>query len=144
MAEPTLFRLYCSQVTQTALPSYARHQSQASVGFRERQAVSTFWGNYRGRCSTLVCSGGLRRTKADSPWSIKPASKSDLDIAPNPKLSHRVQESTRSRVFHLSMPSGAERKEMRMENIFGRARVGMRIKSSRSLRALNRTERSPT
>jgi len=46
---------------------------------------------------------GPRRTKADIPWSIKPAIESGLDIAPNPKLSPRFGESTRSRVFHLSM-----------------------------------------
>jgi hypothetical protein len=60
----------------------------------------------------------LRRTKADGPWSMKPATESGLDIAPNPKLSHRFGESTRSRLFHLSMSSGAGRKETRMENIF--------------------------
>src|SRR5438128_746909 len=61
---------------------------------------------------------GLRRTKADSPWSIEPALKFGLDIAPNPKLSPRFGESTRSRLFYLSMSSGAGRKETRMENIF--------------------------
>jgi hypothetical protein len=29
---------------------------------------------------------GLRGTKADTPWSSKPAIKSGLDIAPNPKI----------------------------------------------------------
>jgi hypothetical protein len=53
---------------------------------------------------------GLRGTKADLPWSMKPAIKSGLDIAPNPKLSPRFGESTRSRVFHLSMSSGAGRR----------------------------------
>src|SRR5437588_11527371 len=48
---------------------------------------------------------------------MKPASKSGLDIAPNPKLSPRFHESTRSRLFHLSMSSGAGRRERRMENI---------------------------
>src|SRR5215475_3594564 len=62
----------------------------------------------------------LGGTKADLPWSIKPALKSGLDIAPNPKLSHRFGESTRSRLFHLSMSSGAGRKETRMENILAR------------------------
>ena len=60
----------------------------------------------------------LRRTKADSPWSTKPALKSGLDIAPNPKLSRRFGESTRSRLFHLSMSSG--RKETKMESILAR------------------------
>ena len=41
----------------------------------------------------------LRGTKADIPWRIKPAIKSGLDIAPNPKLSPRFDESTRSRLF---------------------------------------------
>jgi hypothetical protein len=62
----------------------------------------------------------LRGTKADFPWSIKPAIKSGLDIAPKPKLSPRFGESTRSRLFHLSMSSGAGRKDTKMENIFAR------------------------
>jgi len=41
----------------------------------------------------------LRGTKADNLWRIKPAIKSGLDIAPNPKLSPRFGESTRSRLF---------------------------------------------
>jgi hypothetical protein len=52
---------------------------------------------------------GLRGTKADLPWSIQPALKSGLDIAPNPKLSPRFGKSTRSRLFQLSMSSGAGR-----------------------------------
>jgi hypothetical protein len=60
---------------------------------------------------------GLRGTKVGSPWSIKPALKSGLDIAPNPKLSPRFGERTRSRVFRLSMSSGAGKKETRIENI---------------------------
>ena len=63
---------------------------------------------------------GLRGTKADFPWSMKPAIESGLNIAPGPKLSPGFGESTRSRVFHLSMPSGAGRKDTRMENIFAR------------------------
>jgi hypothetical protein len=43
----------------------------------------------------------LRGMKAGFPWSTKLAYKSGLDIAPNPKLSPRFGESTRSRVFHL-------------------------------------------
>ena len=62
----------------------------------------------------------LRGTKAGTPWSIKPAIKSGLDIAPNPKLSPRFGESTRSRVFYLSMSSGAGREETRMEHILAR------------------------
>jgi Transposase len=62
----------------------------------------------------------LRGTKADLPWSIKPALKSGLDIAPNPKLSPRFGKSTRSRLFQLSMSSGAGRKETRMETILAR------------------------
>src|SRR5262245_17938081 len=46
-------------------------------------------------------SSALRWTKAESPWSIKQAIKSGLDIAPNPKLSHRFGESARSRLFEL-------------------------------------------
>jgi hypothetical protein len=62
----------------------------------------------------------LRGTKADLPWSIKPALKSGLDIAPIPKLSPRFGQSTRSRLFQLSMSSGAGRKETRMETILAR------------------------
>src|SRR2546428_508570 len=42
----------------------------------------------------------LRRTKAGIAWCLKPAKESGLDIAPNPKLSPRFGESTRSRLFH--------------------------------------------
>jgi hypothetical protein len=60
----------------------------------------------------------LRGTKADLPWSMKPANESGLDITPNPKLSSRFGGSTRSRLFHLSMSSGAGVEETIMENIF--------------------------
>src|SRR5262245_29702135 len=50
--------------------------------------------------------------------ALKPVSKSGLDITPNPKLSPHFHESTRSRLFNLSMSSCAVRKETRMENIF--------------------------
>src|SRR3989440_11406923 len=43
---------------------------------------------------------GLRRMKAGIAWCLKPAKESGLDIAPNPKLSPRFGESTRSRLFH--------------------------------------------
>jgi len=59
----------------------------------------------------------LRGTKAVKPWSGKPAKESGLDIAPNPKLSPRLGESTRSRLFYLSMSSSAGRKEPIMEEI---------------------------
>src|SRR5262249_39590033 len=59
----------------------------------------------------------LRWKKADRPWSMKPANESDLDIAPNPKLLPCYGESTRSRLFHVSM-SSAQGKEMMMENVF--------------------------
>lgn len=61
----------------------------------------------------------LHRTKAVSLWSGKPAMQSGLDIAPNPKLPPHCGESTRNRLFHLSMSSGAGRKEpiMRKESI---------------------------
>src|SRR2546425_2511961 len=42
----------------------------------------------------------LRRTKAGIAWCLKPAKESGLDIAPNPQLSPRFGESTRSRLFH--------------------------------------------
>jgi hypothetical protein len=42
---------------------------------------------------------GLRGTKADKVWCCEPAKESDLDIAPNPKLSPRFGESTWSRLF---------------------------------------------
>src|SRR6266699_3028291 len=61
---------------------------------------------------------GLRGMKADCSWSGKPATESGLDIAPNPKLSPRCGESTRSRLVYLSMSSGAGRKEPIMENVF--------------------------
>jgi hypothetical protein len=35
----------------------------------------------------------LRGAKADNHWSIKPAIKSGMDLAPNPKLSPRFGES---------------------------------------------------
>src|SRR5947209_20324744 len=43
---------------------------------------------------------GLRRMKAGIAWCLKPAKESGLDIAPNPQLSPRFGESTRSRLFH--------------------------------------------
>src|SRR4030095_10366337 len=58
--------------------------------------------------------------KAEYPWSIKPAVKSGLDIAPNPKLSHRFGESTRSRLFSPFDVFRAGRKKTRMENILAR------------------------
>src|SRR5438128_1521678 len=42
----------------------------------------------------------LRRTQAGIAWCLKPAKESGLDIAPNPQLSPRFGESTRSRLFH--------------------------------------------
>jgi hypothetical protein len=80
----------------------------------------------RSKLDRFTIQLSLRGTKADFPWSIKPAIRSGLDIAPNPKFSPRFGESTRSRLVYLSMSSGAGRKETRMENIlllcrFGRA-----------------------
>ena len=60
----------------------------------------------------------LRGTKAVGPWSGKPAEQSGLDIVPNPQWSPRFGESTRSRLFPLSMSSGAGRRELIMDNIF--------------------------
>src|SRR5438046_10085634 len=56
--------------------------------------------------------------KADISWSGKPATESGLDIAPNPKWSPRLGESTQGRLVYLSMSSGAGRKEPIMENVF--------------------------
>ena len=41
----------------------------------------------------------LRGTKADNLWRIKPAIKSGLDIAPNPKLSPRFGENAKQIVL---------------------------------------------
>ena len=62
----------------------------------------------------------LRGMKAVGPWSGKPAKQSGLDIVPNPPWSPRFGESTRSRLFYLSMSSGAGRREPIMDNIFPR------------------------
>jgi transposase len=59
----------------------------------------------------------LRWMKAGIAWSGKPVKESGLDIAPNPELLPRFNESTRSRLFSLSMSSGARRKEPIMENL---------------------------
>src|SRR5215471_18909524 len=81
----------------------------------------------------------LRGTKADLPWSMKPANESGPDIAPNPKLSPRFGESTRSRLFRLSMSSGAERKETRMENVFACC-AGLDVRKESVEACLHRTE----
>ncbi len=60
----------------------------------------------------------LRGVKAVKEWSREPAKESGLDIAPNPELSPRLGESTRSRLFPLSMSSDAGIKEPIMENVF--------------------------
>lgn len=60
----------------------------------------------------------LRGMKAGNLWCGKPAKQFGLDIAPNPKLSPRLGESTQGRLFHLSMSSGAGREELIMENIY--------------------------
>jgi hypothetical protein len=44
----------------------------------------------------------LRGTKADLPWSIKPALKSGLDIAPSPKLSPRLAARSAGITNHTS------------------------------------------
>ena len=60
----------------------------------------------------------LPGTKAGCAWCDEPAVQSGLDIAPNPKLSPRSGERTRSRLPYLSMSSGAGRKEPIREKVF--------------------------
>ena len=60
----------------------------------------------------------LRRTKAVNVWSNKPALKSGLDIAPNPKLSPRISESTRSRLSLAFDVLRRREKELTMEEVF--------------------------
>jgi hypothetical protein len=123
-AIPAAFRYWPAVSRRILVASWMRRSDQPS---RPRAKTCCFFSSFKYSCgfatpakheNAIYDRLNLRRTKVSNVWSRKPAFKSGLDIAPNPKLSPRIRESTRSRLFIVFDVLWRRQKELIMEEVF--------------------------